>query len=54
MDVCDPRHNPKYQVTYNSAKGSNQNHMWAVCDECMKDKLCFYDKNQIISIDVLT
>ena len=54
MDVCDVRHDPKYKVKYKSAKGSNQNPIWLVCDSCMKDKLCFYDKNQIISIEVLT
>jgi len=54
MDVCDTRHDPKYQVTYISAKGSNNIPVWLVCDLCMENKQCFYDKDQIKSIEVLT
>ena len=54
MDVCDDRHAPKYQVKYRSAKGSNYNPVWLVCESCMENKLHFYDKKQIKSIEVLT
>ncbi len=53
MDVCDIRHDPKYQVKYQSAKGSNYNPIWLVCDSCMENKQCFFDKDQIKSIEVL-
>ncbi len=53
MDVCDTRHDPKYQVTYNSAKGRRFNPIWLVCDSCMNNKECFFDKDQIKSIEVL-
>ena len=53
MDVCDTRHEPKYQVTYTAAKGSNCYPLWLVCDSCMNNKECFSDKDQIKSIEVL-
>lgn len=53
MDVCNVRHDPKYQVKYMSAKGSNYNPVWLVCDSCMGNKRYFSDKEQIESIDVL-
>ena len=53
MDVCDTRHEPKYQVTYSPAKGSTNYPIWLVCDSCMNNKLCFSDKDQIKSIEVL-
>ena len=52
MDVCDTRHEPKFQVTYMPAKGTARNPTWLVCDMCM-DKTCFGDKDYILSIDVL-
>ncbi len=53
MDPCDSRHDPKYQITYYSAKGSQYSPVWLVCDSCMKNKQCFFDKDQIKSIEVL-
>ena len=53
MDVCDTRHDPIYQVKYHSAKGGNYYPVWLVCDSCMENKLCFGDKEQIESIEVL-
>ena len=52
MDQCDVRHDPKYQIKYQSAKGSNYNPVWLVCDSCM-GKRCFSDKELIESIEVL-
>jgi len=52
MDICDTRHEPKFQVKYVSAKSSNHNPMWLVCDMCMA-KQCFGNKDDILSIDVL-
>ncbi len=54
MEVCDDRHTPKYQVKYHSARGSNYNPVWLVCELCMEDKPHFNDKGQIKSIEVLT
>ena len=53
MDVCEHRHVPKYQVKYQSAKGSTYYPMWLVCEACMENKICFSDKTQIESIEVL-
>ncbi len=53
MEVCDVRHESKYQIIYHSAKGSNYNPVWLVCDSCMENKRCFSDKTQIKSIEVL-
>ncbi len=53
MDICDTRHEPKFQVTYMHTKGSNHVLSWLVCDMCMENKNCFGDKTQITSMDVL-
>lgn len=53
MEQCDIRHDPKYQVKYMSAKGSNHSPVWLVCDSCMDNKRCFNDKEQIESVEVL-
>ncbi len=53
MDICDERHDPKYQVKYQSAKGSTYYPVWLVCDSCMENKRCFSDSKQIESIEVL-
>ena len=52
MELCDTRHVPKFQVTYMSAKGTNRNPVWLVCEMCMEKKY-FGDKDQILSMDVL-
>lgn len=52
MNQCDERHDPKFQIKYLSGKGSNYNPIWLVCEMCM-DKLCFGDKKEILSIEVL-
>ena len=52
MDICDDRHNPKYQVKYLAAKGSDYYPTWLVCETCM-GKRCFSDKTQIETIEVL-
>ena len=52
MELCDTRHESKFQVTYISAKGTNRNPVWLVCDMCM-NKNCFGSKDQILSVEVL-
>ena len=52
MDICDTRHEPKFQVKYISAKGNHLNPVWLVCEMCM-EKNCFGNKAQILSMDVL-
>lgn len=42
MNICEDRHEPKYQITYGGAKGSNSNpHVWLVCESCFNTKDCF-------------
>ena len=53
MDVCDTRHDLKYQVIYNAANGSTYTPTWKVCESCMTNKQCFSDKSQIKSVEVL-
>ena len=52
MELCDTRHEPKFQIKYTAAKGTNRNPIWLVCDMCMNKK-CFGNKDQILSMDVL-
>ena len=52
MEICDTRHEPKFQVKYISTKGRNHNPIWLVCEMCI-DKLCFGDKKEILSIEIL-
>ena len=52
MDICDARHDLKFQVKYIPAKGTNHNPIWLVCEMCM-EKDCFGNKDQILSMDVL-
>jgi hypothetical protein len=42
LNICDERHEPKYQVTYKGAKRTNQNTpVWLVCEDCIGNKDCF-------------
>ena len=53
MNVCEPRHIPKYQVTYKSAKGGNYTPVWLVCENCIENKKCFGTKDQIEIMEIL-
>ena len=60
MNICDPRHEPKYQIVYKSAKSGNftpknthYNPVWLVCDDCLKNKSYFGSKDQIESMEML-
>ena len=61
MNVCDPRHEPRYQITYRGARGSNYtiaratnyNPVWLVCESCMENKKHFGSEEQVISTEVL-
>ena len=53
MEICDVRHEGKYMVKYQSAKGRNYNPVWLVCESCIENKRCFSDKTQIESIEVM-
>ena len=61
MNICDVRHQPKYQITYKGAQGSNytpninSNYMpvWLVCESCMENKKHFGSDDQVESVEVL-
>ena len=38
MNVCEDRHEPKYQVTYKSTKGNLQGPVWLVCESCFNKR----------------
>ncbi len=63
MNVCDYDHEPKYQITYKSAKPKYQTTfksltdekyipVWLVCESCM-EKGCFGSQEQIETIEIL-
>jgi len=46
MNRCEEKHEPKYKITYKSAKGMNYCPVWLVCEEC-------YEKSPFSSDDYL-
>jgi len=38
MNICEDRHEPKYQVTYKPAKGNQYSHVWLVCEHCYEKR----------------
>jgi len=50
MNICDERHSAEYHVIYRGVKGSNYNPKWAVCSNCLENKPCFGDKEQILMV----
>jgi len=61
MNVCDLRHEPKYQITYKPAQNGNHTYtksnnykpVWLVCDSCMETKHHFGSEEEIDSIEVM-
>ena len=61
MNVCDVRHEPRYQITYRGARGSKYKQkpnsdyspVWLVCESCMENKKHFGSEDQVISTEVL-
>jgi len=64
MNICESRHEPKYQVIYKPAKpkyhtrlksvtGSNYTPVWLVCENCMKNRRCFGSEDQIETVEIL-
>ncbi len=64
MNVCDYDHEPKYQITYKSAKPKYQTTfksvagwkyipVWLVCESCMENKQCFGSPNEIEPFEML-
>ena len=53
MNICEERHEPKYQITYKPAKGSQQAPLWLVCESCLSNEHCFGDKDQIQFMEIL-
>ena len=62
MNVCDDRHEVKYQITYKPAqskyythtKSNNYKPVWLVCASCMETKDHFGSEDEIVSIEVMT
>ena len=53
MNVCEDRHEPKYQITYKSAKGGLHTPVWLVCESCMENKRHFGSEDVIESVRIL-
>ena len=53
MNICEDRHEPKYQITYKPAKGSVYTPTWLVCENCMENKRHFGQEDIIESVKVL-
>jgi len=53
MNVCEERHDPKYQITYRPAKGGTYIPVWLVCQSCMDNKKHFGSEEQIQTVSIL-
>ena len=53
MNLCDESHEPKYQVTYKSAKGGKYIPVWLVCESCMETKRHFGSEVHVDSVSIL-
>ena len=53
MNVCEDKHEPKYQITYKSAKGGTYIPVWLVCESCMENKTYFGSEDEIESVRIL-
>jgi hypothetical protein len=53
MNICEERHEPKYQITYKSAKGGTYIPVWLVCQSCIDNKKHFGADYEIISVKTL-
>jgi hypothetical protein len=36
MNICEDRHEPKYEVKYKPAKGNQHSPVWLVCELCLE------------------
>ena len=50
MNICEEWHSPKYEITYKGVLGNRYNHVWLVCQNCLKSKNGFGDKDEILKI----
>ncbi len=50
MNVCEDKHEPKYQITYKSAKGGEYIPVWLVCENCMENKKQFGSDDEVVSV----
>jgi len=53
MNVCEDRHEPKYQITYKPAKGGKYTPVWLVCESCMENKTHFGSEEEIQTVRIL-
>jgi len=53
MNICDDRHEPKYQIIYKSAKGRNYAPVWLVCENCLENQEHFGSEDQIEVMGIL-
>lgn len=49
-NFCESRHTPKYKIQYKGTADSNYKPTWLVCPNCMENKPCFGDKNNILLV----
>ncbi len=53
LNTCEDRHEPKYQITYKSAKRGSYVPVWLVCESCMENRSCFGSEDEIVSVEIL-
>ncbi len=64
MNICEDRHEPKYQITYksstpkyqavlDSATSEKYTPVWLVCEDCMENKECFGTQDDIEIMEIL-
>ncbi len=53
MNICDERHEPKYQITYKTAKRGEYIPVWIVCENCMENKKHFGSDELIETVRIL-
>jgi len=53
MNVCEDKHEPKYQITYKPGKGGVNSPVWLVCESCMENKTYFGSEEEIENVRLL-
>ncbi len=53
MNICEERHEPKYQISYKPAKGGDYIPVWLVCESCMETKKHFGADDLIDTVMIL-
>ena len=53
MNVCEDRHETKYNITYKSASSGEYTPVWLVCESCMENKKHFGSEEEIETVRIL-